>query len=70
MDVMAILALIAKGVSVAELLIDAGKSAVPAIEVIKKLVTGAQSGTITDAELLALEDSLDAQIDDFNTPIG
>lgn len=69
MDVMAILTLVAKGVSVVEMLIDAGKNAAPAINVVKNLITGAQQGTITDEELASLEAQLDAQIDDFNTPI-
>lgn len=69
MDVMAIISIISKAVSVAELAIEAGKSAIPAITVIKKLITGAEQGTITPDELTALEADLDAQIDEFNAPL-
>ena len=69
MDVIAILGLVAKGVSVIEMLIDAGRNAAPAIKVVKDAITGAQAGTITDDELLALEAQLDSQIAEFNEPI-
>lgn len=69
MDIMAVIALISKGVSVIEMLVEAGKSAIPAITVVKNLITGAQQGTITDDELAQAEAELDAQIDEFNAPI-
>ncbi len=69
MDIVAILALIAKGVSIAETLIAAGQSAGPAIEVIKNLVTGAQTGKVTQDTLDKNEAVLDALIEDFNEPI-
>ncbi len=69
MDVMAILTLIAKGVSIVEMAIEAGKNAAPAIEIVKNLVTGAKTGTMTQSELDAIEAQLDAAIDEFNAPI-
>lgn len=69
MDPMTILMLIGKGISVASMLIEAGKNAMPAIEVIKGLVTGAQEGTLTDEQMARDEAFLDAQIEEFNTPL-
>lgn len=66
MDVMAILALVAKGVSVISALISAGESAAPAIEVVKNLITGAQKGSVTPEQLAQTEALLDSMIDDFN----
>lgn len=70
MDPLTIIALIGKGISVAEMLIDAGKSAAPAFTAVKNLISGAQSGTVTDADLTSTESMLDGLIDDFNTPIA
>lgn len=69
MDIVAILALIAKGVGVIDTLVTIGQNAAPAIKVVKDLVIGAQIGTVTDADLTATETALDAMISDFNTPI-
>lgn len=69
MDVLAIINLIAKGISVVEMAITAGRNAIPAIEAVKTLVTGAQDGTITDAMLDDIEAKLDAQIAEFNEPM-
>lgn len=70
MDIVAILALIAKGVGVIDTLVTIGQNAEPAIKVVKDLITGAQAGTVTDAELTATEVVLDSMISDFNTPMG
>lgn len=69
MDPMTILMLVGKGISVVSMLIEAGKNAGPALEVIKGLVTGAQEGTVTDEQLARDEAFLDAQIEEFNTPL-
>ncbi len=69
MDPMVIFAMIEKGISVASMLISAGKNAAPAIEVIKNLVTGAQAGTVTDEQLAETERLLDAEIEEFNKPM-
>ena len=69
MNIVAILALIAKGISVAEALYAAGKEAGPALKVIKDLVTGAQNGNVTQAELDQTETLLDSLISDFNTDL-
>jgi len=69
MDIVAILALVQKGLSVAEAIYEAGKDAAPAIVAIKDLVTGAQNGTVTDEQMAQTEALLDGMIADFNTSI-
>lgn len=69
MDIMAIFNMISTGVSVAETLIHAGKDAIPAITAVKNLVTGAQGGSVTQADLDATEALLDSLISDFNADI-
>lgn len=69
MDVVAIFALIAKGLSVVEAIVAAGESAAPAIKALYDLVTGAQTGTVTDDQLAQTEALLDQLITDFNLPI-
>lgn len=69
MDIVAVLALIAKGVGIIDTLVTIGENAAPAITVVKNLITGAQAGTVTDAELAATEATLDSMIADFNTPM-
>lgn len=69
MDVAAILDLIQKGLTVIGALLAAGVSAAPAIEALTKLVTGAQTGTVTDDDLAQTEALLDKQISDFNLPM-
>lgn len=66
MDIAAILALVMKGITVVSALIEAGESAAPALEAIGDLVTGAQSGAVTQAELDTTESLLDSLIADFN----
>jgi hypothetical protein len=70
MDVAAIMDLVIKGMGVISTLITVGQDAAPAIKVITDLVTGAQAGTVTDADLTATEATLDAMITDFNAPIA
>lgn len=70
MNIVSVLALIEKGISVAELLIAAGKSAAPAFSVLKDLVTGAQNKTVSDAQLTATEAALDQLLADFNEPLS
>lgn len=70
MDIVAILALVAKGVGVIDTLVTIGQNAEPAIKAVKDLVTGAQAGTITAADLTTTETALDSMIADFNTPMA
>lgn len=69
MDIVAILALIGKGLTVAEALMSAGQQAEPAITALIKLVNGAQQGTVTDDDLTQTEALLDQLIADFNLDI-
>lgn len=69
MDIAAILELVVKGLGVVNTLVNVGKDAAPAIKVITDLVTGAQSGAVTDEQLAQTEATLDAMIDDFNQPM-
>jgi len=69
MDIALILDLAMKGLSVANTLITVGKNAVPAIDAVKQLISGAQAGTLTDADLDKTEAVLDALIEDFNAPL-
>jgi hypothetical protein len=69
MDPITIIALIGKGLTVAEALMSAGQSAAPAIKVMWNLITGSQNGTLTDQQLTDEEATLDGMIADFNQPI-
>lgn len=66
MDIIAILALVEKGITIAEALLSAGQSAVPAFDALKNLITGAKAGTVTQEQLDATETLLDQLIADFN----
>lgn len=66
MEIMAVLALVAKGISVATALIGAAQSAEPALKAIADLVTGAQKGAVTQGDLDKTEALLDSLIEDFN----
>lgn len=69
MDVLAVMALIAKGISIAETAIAVGKNAGPVLTTIKGLIDSFRGGTVTQEELDETEKSLDAMIDEFNEPI-
>lgn len=69
MDITAIIALIAKGLTVVQALYEAGQTATPAIQALVKLVTGAQNGTVSDDDLAQCEALLDQQIADFNLDV-
>ena len=70
MDIAAILDLVVKGLGVVSTLITVGADAAPALKVVTDLVTGAQTGTVTDQQLADTEAALDKMIADFNTPIA
>jgi hypothetical protein len=69
MDIAAVMALIIKGLGIVETLVEAGQEIAPTIKTLVDIATGTQDGTITQAQLLAAEDELDAQVDEFNKPI-
>lgn len=70
MSILAIMAVIAKGISIAQTAIAVGKNAGPAIEAVKGLVDSFREGTVTPEKLEETEASLDAMIDEFNEPMA
>ena len=66
MDIVQVMSLIIKAANVASTLIDVGKNAAPAIKTIADLATGAQTGDVTDEQLVETEATLDGMIADFN----
>lgn len=69
MNVAAIFGVVEKGLGIAHTLIEAGKSAGPALTAIKALVTSAKDGKVTKAEIESTEATLDRLIDQFNDPM-
>jgi hypothetical protein len=69
MDIMAILALVSKGLSIVSTLEATGQAVAPAIKVIADLVSGASAGTVTAQQLTDTEITLDKMISDFNLPL-
>lgn len=57
---------IAKGLSVAEALLEAGQVALPAIKAVQTIVEGSQGGVVTDQDLVQVEATLDEMIAEFN----
>lgn len=70
MDPMMILALVERGISVASMLLTAGKDAAPVLGRLLNITQGAQAGTITDEQLAAEQAFLDSQIEEFNAPFA
>lgn len=66
MDIAGVLDLIAKGISVVTTIVQAGEDALPALQVVTGLVTGAKEGTLTDDDLASAEAQLDSLIATFN----
>lgn len=69
MNALAIFALIEKGITVAQVLIEAGRSAAPAFEALKNLISGAKRGEVTEEDITKTEAQLDSMISEFNEPI-
>ena len=69
MDALAIFALIEKGIVVLEALVAAGQNAAPAFDALKKLLTGARNGKVSDAEMTATDALLDKLLAEFNEDI-
>lgn len=71
MDILAILALVEKGITIGEALISAGKSAAPAFGAIKNLIAGAKAngGVVSDQEMANTDAVLDGMLAEFNQEI-
>lgn len=67
MDIAAIFSLIQKGITVVTNLLEAGKSAAPALQALENLIKGAQNGKVTDQQLADTEALLDGMITEFNS---
>lgn len=66
MDILAIVNLVSKGITVAEALIEAGHDAAPAFSAIKNIITETKTGSVTPKKLDETEALLDSMVDDFN----
>jgi hypothetical protein len=65
-----ILELVAKGMVLIEAIRQASEAASPAIKALAALVEkNSTGGAVTDADLKAVEDLLDQQLNDFNSPL-
>jgi hypothetical protein len=65
-----IIELVAKGMVLIEAVRQASEAASPAIKALAALVEkNSTGGTITEAEVKAVEDLLDQQLNDFNSPL-
>lgn len=69
MNAQAILALVAQAVALLPTLISTGVDVYKRIQQIKELAEAGATGTITDEQVKAVRDQLDADLADFNTPI-
>ena len=69
MNTAAIFNIIEKGLTVIPLLIQAGATVVPLVNRLVAVAKGGADGTVTDAELTALEADLDAALGEFNAPM-
>lgn len=70
MDPVLIFSLIEKGLTLVPILIQAGQEVIPLINRITQIAKGGAAGTITQAELDALEADLDGALAAFNTPMS
>ena len=68
MDPVSILALVVKGLSVANTLIQAGQSAAPTVKLLFETINKPAS-EITQADLDSCESQLDANLAEFNAPL-
>ncbi len=69
MDPVLIFSLIEKGLTLVPILIQAGQEVIPLINRITQIAKGGAAGTVTQAELDALEADLDGALATFNTPM-
>ncbi len=69
MNAALIFQIIEKGLTVLPLLISAGTTVIPLIDRLRKIAGGGADGTVTQAELDALEADLDAALAEFNSPL-
>lgn len=69
MDAALIFTIIEKGLTLIPTLIQAGQTVIPLIDRLTQVAKGGAAGTVTQAELDALEADLDAALNEFNSPL-
>jgi hypothetical protein len=69
MDFSKILPLLLKGIGIAQVAVNSGQNAAPALRAVRVLIRKAESGTVTQADLDVTESDLDGLIGRFNRPI-
>jgi len=69
MDVAAIFALIAQGLSIAEIALKAGQDVAAIIASLKNVASSAQNGSVTDEQLAEAAAATDAVVAKFNEPL-
>ncbi len=69
MNAAAVFSLIEKGLTLIPLVIEAGQEVIPLVTRLTAIAKGGAAGTITDAELAALEADLDQSLAEFNAPM-
>jgi len=69
MNAEAILGLIASAVSVLPTLVEAGINIADRVQKIEALAKAAEAGTVTDDQVKAVRDQLDADLNEFNSPL-
>jgi hypothetical protein len=69
MNTALIFELIAKGVQLLPMLVDAGINITQRVEQLHNLAKGGAAGTITDEELAKIRADFDNDLDEFNKPI-
>lgn len=69
MDYVKILTILQKGIELIPTLVKAGATVMPLVKRLTEVAKGGAEGTVTEAELQALEADLDAALDEFNSPL-
>lgn len=70
MDSAAVFALIEKGLTLLPILIQAGIDIAPKIEQLIAIAKAGSAGTLSDADVAKIRADLDADLDQFNQPMG
>lgn len=69
MDTAKIFDILQKGLSLIPALVTAGATVIPLVKRLAEVAKGGANGTVTEAELTALEADLDAALNEFNAPL-
>lgn len=69
MDWTTILPVIEKGLTLIPILVEGGQEIITVINNLKTLTSAAQTGTVTEEQVDAIETDLDAKLAEFNQPM-